>query len=313
MNVLVTGGAGFIGSNIADAYVAAGHTVIIVDDLSSGARENVNPKAKFYELNIQSPEIETIFRDHKIQVINHHAAQMDVRRSVADPQYDARVNILGMLNTLEFGIRYGVKKIIFASTGGAIYGEQDYFPADEQHPLRPLSPYGITKLATEKYLFYYHAVHGLEYIILRYANVYGPRQNPHGEAGVVAIFASKMLDDQQPIINGDGKQTRDYVFVDDVVQANIRALSHAFSDIFNIGTGRENDVNTIYSIIKKHTSSRYDEKHGPAKIGEQLRSVIDHTKAKKILDWSPAVSLEEGLRRTVDYFKGKKNATKRRT
>jgi UDP-glucose 4-epimerase len=302
MNVLVTGGAGFIGSNIADAYIAAGHSVIIVDDLSSGAIENVNPKAKFYKLDIQSPDIETIFKDQKIQVINHHAAQMDVRRSVADPRYDASVNILGMLNTLELGVRYGVKKVIFASTGGAIYGEQDYFPADEQHPLRPLSPYGITKLATEKYLFYYQAVHAIQHVILRYANVYGPRQNPHGEAGVVAIFASKMLDDTQPIINGDGKQTRDYVYVDDVVEANIRALSYASSDTFNIGTGLENDVNTVYAIIKKYTASQHEEKHGPAKIGEQLRSVIDHTKAKKILGWNPTVSLEEGLRRTVGFF-----------
>jgi UDP-glucose 4-epimerase len=308
MNVLVTGGAGFIGSNIADAYIAAGHSVIIVDNLSSGAIENVNSKAKFYKLDIQSPDIETIFKDQKIQVINHHAAQMDVRRSVADPRYDASVNILGMLNTLELGVRYGVKKVIFASTGGAIYGEQDYFPADEQHPLRPLSPYGITKLATEKYLFYYQAVHAIQHVILRYANVYGPRQNPHGEAGVVAIFAGKMLDDQQPIINGDGKQTRDYVYVDDVVQANIRALSYASSDTFNIGTGLENDVNTVYTIIKKYTASQHAEKHGPAKIGEQLRSVIDHTKAKKILGWSPTVSLEEGLRRTVDFFRERRKS-----
>lgn len=309
MNVLVTGGAGFIGSNIADAYIAAGHSVVIVDDLSSGTIENINPKAKFYQLNIQSPEIERIFKEQKIQVINHHAAQMDVRRSVADPRFDASVNILGMLNTLELGVQYGVTKVIFASTGGAIYGEQDYFPADEQHPLCPLSPYGITKLATEKYLFYYQAVHGIQYVILRYANVYGPRQNPHGEAGVVAIFASKMLDDQQPIINGDGKQTRDYVFVDDVVQANIRALSYGSSDTFNIGTGLENDVNTLYTIIQKYTASRYAEKHGPAKIGEQLRSVIDHTKAKKILGWRPTVALDEGLKRTVEFFRERKKGS----
>jgi len=308
MNILVTGGAGFIGSNITDAYISAGHSVIIVDDLSSGAIENVNPKAKFYKLDIQSPDIETIFKDHKIQVINHHAAQMDVRRSVADPRYDASVNILGMLNTLELGVRYGVRKVIFASTGGAIYGEQDYFPADEQHPLRPLSPYGITKLATEKYLFYYQAVHGIQHVILRYANVYGPRQNPHGEAGVVAIFVSKMLDDQQPIINGDGKQTRDYVYVDDVVKANILALAHSSSDTFNIGTGRENDVNTVYTIVKKHTGSRHAEKHGPAKIGEQLRSVIDHAKAKQVLGWSPTVPLEEGLRRTVEFFRERRKS-----
>ncbi len=201
--------------------------------------------------------------------------------------------------------RYGVKKVIFSSTGGAIYGEQDYFPADEQHPLRPLSPYGITKLATEKYLYYYKAVHGLQHVILRYANIYGPRQNPHGEAGVVAIFADKMLKGEQPVINGDGKQTRDYVYVSDVVRANLLALTYPTSDIFNIGTGVENDVNTLFRIIKKFSGSSCEEKHGQAKMGEQLRSVIDHSKAKKILGWEPTVALEEGLKRTVEFFKDK--------
>ncbi len=305
MNILVTGGAGFIGSNIVDAYLEAGHTVVIVDDLSTGKIENVNPKAKFHNIDLRDPAVETVFKEMKIDVINHHAAQMDVRKSVADPKFDASVNILGMLNVMELGIQYGVKKVIFSSTGGAIYGEQDYFPADEQHPLRPLSPYGVTKLATEKYLFYYKAVYGLQHVILRYANIYGPRQNPHGEAGVIAIFADKMLRGEQPVINGDGKQTRDYVYVSDVVRANVLALTHSSSDIFNIGTGIENDVNTLFRIIKKFSGVAFEEKHGQAKIGEQLRSVIDHSKAKKILGWEPTIMLDEGLRRTVEFFREK--------
>ena len=305
MNILVTGGAGFIGSNVADAFIAEGHTVSIVDDLSSGKPENVNPKAHFYQYDIQSPGVETIFEKGKIDVICHHAAQMDVRKSVADPKFDASVNIYGMLNLMELGVKYKIKKVLFSSTGGAIYGEQDYFPADEQHPLCPLSPYGITKLATEKYLFFYKATYGIEHVILRYANIYGPRQNPHGEAGVVAIFASKMLKGEQPVINGDGKQTRDYVFVGDVVRANVMALRHENSDIFNIGTGIETDVNELFRHIRAFTGSQCEERHAPAKAGEQFRSVIDHTKAKKILGWEPTVNVEEGLRRTVDFFKSK--------
>ncbi|HTY10156.1 MAG TPA: NAD-dependent epimerase/dehydratase family protein [Bacteroidota bacterium] len=305
MNILLTGGAGFIGSNIADAYLEAGHNVVVVDDLSTGNIGNVNPRAKLSRLDIRSPEIENLFKETKFDVINHHAAQMDVRRSVADPKFDASVNVLGMLNVLEFGLKYGVKKVVFSSTGGAIYGEQDYFPADEQHPLRPLSPYGITKLATEKYLYYYQAVHGIQHVILRYANIYGPRQNPHGEAGVIAIFADKMLRGGTPVINGDGKQTRDYVYVSDVVKANLLALSPSSSGIFNIGTGIENDVNTLFRFIKKFSGAACEERHGEAKIGEQLRSVIDHSKAKKVLGWEPTVALEDGLKKTVEFFKEK--------
>lgn len=304
MNILITGAAGFIGSNIADAYIQAGHTVVIVDDLSTGKSENVNPGARFHRLDIRDPALEQVFAETKFDVINHHAAQMDVRRSVADPVFDASVNVLGMLNVLELGNKYGVKKVIFSSTGGAIYGEQDYFPADEQHPLRPLSPYGITKLATEKYLFYYRAVHGIEHVILRYGNIYGPRQNPHGEAGVIAIFADKMLRGEQPVINGDGKQTRDYVYVGDVVRANVLALSYPSSNIFNIGTGIENDVIALFRFVRKFSGSSCEEKHGPTKKGEQLRSVIDYSKAKKLLGWEPTVPLEDGLRRTVEFFKG---------
>lgn len=306
MNILVTGGAGFIGSNVADAFIADGHNVIIVDNFSSGKQENVNPKAKVYKMDIQDSAVENIFRDEKIEVMCHHAAQMDVRKSVADPKFDASVNVLGFLNLMEMGRKYGLKKVLFASTGGAIYGEQDYFPAYENHPMRPLSPYGITKLVTEKYLFFYKEIYGIDHVILRYANIYGPRQSPHGEAGVVAIFTSKMLSGGQPIINGDGKQTRDYVFVGDVVRANLLALKYQGSNIFNIGTGIETDVNQLFHHLRTHTGSTCKEEHAPAKAGEQMRSVISSKKIHEQLDWTPTVTIDEGLKRTVEFFKSKK-------
>ncbi len=305
MTILVTGGAGFIASHVVDAYIGEGHTVIVVDDLSTGAKENINPKAQFLRVDIRTEELKSIFRTHKIDVVNHHAAQMDVRRSVADPKFDASVNVIGGLNVFEAAREHGIRKIIFSSTGGAIYGEQDYFPADEDHPVRPLSPYGITKLVTEKYLFYYKEVHGINYVVLRYANVYGPRQNPHGEAGVVAIFAKKMLQGEDPIINGDGKQTRDYTYVGDVVKANVLALKYDGSNIFNIGTGIETDVNTLFQHLRTHVRPSCPEKHGPAKQGEQRRSVISYKRIGRELGWSPSVDLQEGLRLTAEYFKKK--------
>ena len=303
MNILVTGGAGFIGSHVVDAYIADGHMVVVVDDLSSGVKENVNPKAEFYQLDIRSQEIQQVFQRHSFDVVNHHAAQMDVRRSVADPKFDASVNVIGGLNIFESARESGVKKIIFSSTGGAIYGEQDYFPADEEHPVRPLSPYGITKLVTEKYLFYYREIHGIEHVVLRYANIYGPRQNPHGEAGVVAIFAKKMLQGEKPVINGDGKQTRDYTYVGDVVKGNLLALKYSGSNIFNIGTGIETDVTQLFRILRGLLNPTCPEEHGPAKIGEQLRSVISSTKIQHELGWRPSISLSEGLRMTAEFFK----------
>jgi UDP-glucose 4-epimerase len=305
MKILVTGGAGFIGSHVVDAYLELGHEVVVVDNLSSGSIENLNPKAKFYKMDIRDSDIEDLFKNEKPDVVNHHAAQMDVRKSVEDPIYDSDVNIIGSLNLLQNCIRYGVKKFIFASTGGAIYGEQDYFPADEEHPTRPLSPYGVAKLTVEKYLYFYKEVHGLNYVVLRYANIYGPRQNPHGEAGVVAIFTSKMLKSEQPVINGDGFQTRDYTFVGDVVRANVLALSYEKSDVFNIGTGIETDVNTLFHKLKQLTGANCDEFHGPAKLGEQRRSVISYEKIYKTLGWKPMTSLDEGLRLTVEFFKNK--------
>jgi UDP-glucose 4-epimerase len=302
MKILITGGAGFIGSHVADAYIAEGHQVVVLDDLSGGSMKNVNPNATFHKMDIRDPQIEEIFRTERFDVINHLAAQMDVRRSVADPKFDASVNVLGGLNLFENAQKFGVKRIIFSSTGGAIYGEQDYFPADESHPLRPLSPYGITKLCTEKYLFYYKAVYGIEHTILRYANVYGPRQNPHGEAGVVAIFASKMIKREQAIINGDGLQTRDYVFVGDVARANVIALGCQGSRIYNIGTGIENDVNFLFRTLRDTLQPGGEEKHGPAKMGEQLRSVISSALIGREQDWRPTMKLADGLRVTAEYF-----------
>ena len=219
--ICVTGGAGFIGSHVADALVAAGHRVLIVDDLSSGRKENVPKDSELHVLDVRSEEAGQLLVDRKVEVLVHHAAQMDVRRSVADPLFDAEVNLLGLLNLLEAARGGSLKQVIFASTGGAIYGEQDEFPADEHHVARPLSPYGVAKLACERYLFFYHSEYGLDVTCLRYANVYGPRQNPHGEAGVVAIFSRRLLDGEEAVINGDGLQTRDYVYVDDVVRANL--------------------------------------------------------------------------------------------
>jgi UDP-glucose 4-epimerase len=306
LNILVTGGAGFIASHVADAYINAGHKVIIVDDLSSGIIDNVNPKAKFYKVDIRDTALEQIFRDGRIDVVNHHAAQMDVRRSVADPLFDASVNIVGTLNILENCLKYGVKKIVFASTGGAVYGEQDYFPADEEHPTRPLSPYGITKLAVEKYLFYYRAVHNINHVILRYTNVYGPRQNPHGEAGVIAIFTSRLLKGEQPVINGDGKQTRDYVYVGDVVRANLLALDYTASNTFNVCTSIETDVNALFNRLNAIVGTNCAEHHGLAKAGEQLRSVCTYGNIKHILGWEPRVTIDDGLRQTVDFFRSRK-------
>ncbi len=302
MRILVTGGAGFIGSHTVDGYIEQGHDVVVIDDLSTGKAENVNQRASFVKVGIEDPSVEEIFREHNPEVLNHHAAQMDVRRSVENPLFDAGVNLLGTLNLLQNCIKYDVKKVVFASSGGTVYGEQEKFPADEEHPLKPLSPYGVSKLAGEKYLYFYKMAHGLDYTALRYANVYGPRQNPHGEAGVVAIFIQKLLSGEQPVINGDGLQTRDFVYVEDVAQANIVALEGDKSGEFNIGTGIETDINTVFRKLLEITGIDAEEVHAPAKPGEQQRSVIDNNKARGILNWSPGISLEDGLKKTVEFF-----------
>jgi UDP-glucose 4-epimerase len=304
MNILLTGGAGFIGSHIADAYLASGHSVTIIDNLATGRRKNIPAGATFFEADIRDPDaVQRVFASSHFDLVNHHAAQMDIRRSVADPVYDASVNILGVLTVLQEAVRAGVTRILFASSGGAAYGEQTTFPASESHPTHPISPYGVAKLTTEQYLFYYHTVFGLDVVCLRYANVFGPRQNPEGEAGVVAIFANKLFAGQQPIINGDGKQTRDYVFVSDVVRANMLVSGARGFQVFNIGTGRETDVNQIFQGVRAAVGSACAEQHGDAKKGEQRRSVLSHEHIRQAFGWTPGVTLEEGLRMTVDYFR----------
>lgn len=300
--ILVTGGAGFIGSNVADSLVAAGHDVAVVDNLSTGRREFVPAQAQFFHYDINSPEAAELIRSFRPEALVHHAAQMDVRFSVADPVADARENILGSLNLLQAAIEAKVKKVIFASTGGAIYGDAAPIPARETDAPWPDSPYGIAKLAVEHYLRYYQREHGLITICLRYANVYGPRQNGQGEAGVVAIFIEKFLAGQQPLINGDGLQTRDFVYVGDVVAANLLALNYPMSGTFNIGTGRETDILTIYLKLQEIAQSPLGPVHGPAKPGEQRRSALDSALALEKLGWQPTVALEDGLSRTFLAF-----------
>jgi UDP-glucose 4-epimerase len=303
VKVLVTGGAGFIGSHVVDAFVAAGHDVLVVDDLSTGKRENLNPKARFHQLDIVDPKVVELIRDERPAVLDLHAAQMDVRRSVSDPLFDARVNILGTVNLLEAARKANVRRVLFVSSGGAAYGEQEQFPAPETHPTNPVSPYGVSKRAGELYAFFYQAEYHIPFVALRYANVYGPRQDPHGEAGVVAIFSEKMLRGEPVTVNGDGKQTRDYVYVGDVVRANLLALESTATGPFNVGTGVETDVNELARLLLDAGGSRSEVRHGPTKQGEQRRSVIDARRAAEVLGWRPEVSLADGLRRTVDWFR----------
>jgi UDP-glucose 4-epimerase len=305
MKILVTGGAGFIGSHVVDAYVAAGHEVLVVDDLSTGKRENLNPAARFYQLDIGDAKVVELIRDERPGVLNLHAAQMDVRRSVADPIFDAQVNVLGTINLLEAARRANVRRVLFVSSGGAVYGEQERFPAPEDHPTNPVSPYGVSKRAGELYAFFYQTEYQIPFVALRYANVYGPRQDPHGEAGVVAIFTQRMLRSEPVTVNGDGRQTRDYVYVGDIVRANLLALESTATGPFNIGTGIETDVNELARLLVAASGSTAAVRHGPAKQGEQRRSVVDARRAAEVLGWRPETPLAEGLRRTVDWFRAR--------
>ncbi len=303
MKVLVTGGAGFIGSHTTDALIAAGHSVAVLDNLAAGKREQVNPAARFYQIDLREAErVKEVIGKEKPEAIVHLAAQMDVRRSVADPVYDAQVNLVGMLNLMEAARVNGLRRVVFSSTGGAIYGEQESYPCAEDHPTRPVSPYGVAKLATERYLFFYKVQYGIDYLAVRYANVYGPRQDPHGEAGVVAIFCGRMLEGKPVTIFGTGEQTRDYVYVADVVQANLAALDAAVTGAVNIGTGFETSVNRLFEEL---AGSSYELKpvYAPARPGEQQRSAISPARAARELNWRPQVALADGLSRTLAFFK----------
>src|SRR6266571_3562981 len=298
MRVLVTGGAGFIGSQTVDALVATGaHEVSIIDALSTGKRSQVNPSARFYQADLRNAdEVGPIVAREKPEVIVHLAAQMDVRRSVAEPAFDAMVNLVGLLNLMEPGRQHGLRRVVFSSSGGAMYGEQERFPCDESHPQRPVSPYGVAKLASEAYLFFYKVQYGIDYLALRYANVYGPRQDPHGEAGVVAIFCGRILEGKPCTIFGDGGQTRDYVYVGDVVRANLAAVNSVVTGALNVGTGVETSVNQLYHALAAAAGTSMPPAYAPPRPGEQLRSVISPAHAARELNWRPEVALDDGLK-----------------
>jgi len=302
MKILVTGGAGFIGSNIVDRYLAEGHEVAVVDNLATGRRSNLNPQASFHEMSITDAEaLAAVFEAERPEVVNHHAAQMDVRRSVREPQFDAQTNIIGTLNVIEAGRGVGARKFIFSSSGGAIYGQAAVIPTRESAPLQPISHYGTSKLAGEVYFGLYGRLYGLEATVLRYANVYGPRQNPHGEAGVNAIFANMMLRGERPTIFGAGDKTRDYVFVGDVVAANVLALERGAGEVLNIGTGVQTTDQEVYDAVAAAVGFAEPPIYGEERAGDVRNSCIDAARAREVLGWAPTVEFREGVRRTVQY------------
>ncbi|HJQ14428.1 MAG TPA: NAD-dependent epimerase/dehydratase family protein [Anaerolineales bacterium] len=302
--ILVTGGAGFIGSHVVDLFLAKGYEVVVLDDLSTGRRSNVHPDARFYQMDIRSPQVRDVCAREKPEYVSHHAAQIDVRRSVAQPLLDADINILGSINLIECAREFGVKHFIYISSGGAAYGEPEQLPCDEEHPVNPICQYGASKHTVEHYLYMYHTNYGLPYTVLRYPNVFGPRQNPHSEAGVVAIFTGKMLVDEPVTVNGDGEQTRDFVYVGDCAYANYLALTvdHP-SGIYNLGWGRPTSINEIFYVLAKAIGCSHPIQHGPAKIGETRHIYLDAKKAAKELGWTPTVTLEEGLEKTIAFFR----------
>lgn len=302
MKILITGGAGFIGSHVAEALVAQGHDVHIVDNLSSGDADNLPQGASFHQIDIRDTALVKLFEQEQFPAVIHHAAQLDVRRSVADPVYDADINVIGFLRLMEAGRKNGLKHIVFASTGGAIYGETDELPQSETNTLQPESPYGITKLATEKYLHFYNRVHGISSVILRYANVYGPRQGSYGEAGVIAIFIKKLLAGEAPIVFGDGEQTRDYIYVQDVVKANLGAIAASQGGVYNVGTGVETSVNALLGKLCTLLEVNLPAKHVEKRPGEVLRSALSFEHIHNELGWLPQVALDIGLKETVAWF-----------
>jgi UDP-glucose 4-epimerase len=302
MRALVTGGAGFIGSNLVDKLIAEDYEVVVVDDLSTGKSQNLNEKAQFYSMDLRHRGLKELFRD-RVDVVFHYAAQARVRVSLEDPLYDAEVNVKGTVNLLEAS-KGEVDKIIYASSGGAVYGEPEYLPVDEKHRIAPLSPYGVSKYIVEEYLRVYQGIYGLPYTAMRYGNVYGPRQDPYGEAGVIAIFGGKMLKDESPTINGDGEQTRDFIYVRDAVEAALRAAEKKATGPINIATGVETSVNEIYRALKKLSGSGVEARYGPAIKGEVRRIYLDISRAEKRLHWKPRVSLGQGINAFLNYLRG---------
>ncbi len=303
MNILVSGGAGFIGSNLVDALIALNYKVIVLDDLSSGLKSYLNKKAIFYHKSLLDEDLSFIFEKEKIDFVFHLAAQIDVRKSVKDPVFDNRVNVLGSLNLFENCLKYGIKKVIFSSTGGAIYGDTDLLPNKETQATYPLSPYGIHKLCVEKYLNYYYLEKGLNYTTLRFANVYGPRQYKGGEAGVIAIFTEKAIKQEKCLMFGDGKQTRDFVYVADVVAALILAMKINCQGEINIGTGLETNLWQVVKAIEEAQAEKLKIEVLPAKLGEQRRSVLDISRAQAVLNWQPKVNLKTGILKTIKWAK----------
>ena len=301
MKILVTGGAGFIGSHVVDAFLAAGHDVAVVDNLSSGRLSNLNPQARFYQVDIRSPELKDVFEVERPDIVDHHAAQMDVRKSVADPLFDADVNVSGSVNLLEMCRTHGVKKVIYISTGGAVYGQPEYLPCDEAHPINPVCQYGVSKHVVEHYLHVYRHLYGLNYGVLRYPNVYGPRQNPHGEAGVVAIFAGRMLAGEPVTIYGDGLQERDFVYVADCARANVQLAASDRVGIYNLGSGEGSPVNLLFSELANIIEYSQPAHFAPGKAGETYKIYLDSRRAQAELHWSPTIGLVDGLRQTVAY------------
>ena len=305
MRALVTGGAGFVGSHVVDRLLAGGHAIDLVDNLSTGRPELAHPAARLHAVDIRSPRLRAVFAETRPDVVVHLAAQTDVRRSVADPLFDASVNVLGTLNVLECCRRAAVARLVFASSGGAIYGDCETVPTPESQPARPASPYGVAKLAAERYIAAWAALTGSTAVALRYANVYGPRQNPLGEAGVVAIFSSRLVAGEPCVINGDGEQTRDYVYVEDVADATVLALSAPQTiDAVNIGTGLESSVNDLFRRLTAVAGVTADARHEPGKPGEQRRSALDAALAKRLLGWAPVTPLDLGLRKTLEFIRG---------
>jgi len=304
LKVLVTGGAGFIGSHVVDIFIANGYKVVIVDDLTTGRASNLNPMAKFYKMDIRDPGLAQVFEMERPDFVSHHAAQMDVRRSIVEPLFDADVNILGSINLIECARGFHVKRFVYISTGGAVYGEPVYLPCDEAHPINPICQYGASKHTVEHYLYMYKQNYGLDYVVLRYPNVYGPRQDPKGEAGVVAIFTGQMLAGKRVIINGDGEQERDFVYVSDCARANLLAVqTESAGGIYNLGYGLGTTVNEIFDTLKDVAGYTLQPVHGPAKLGETRRIFLDASRAAKELNWKPTIPLHEGLKNTVEYFR----------